>query len=380
MIHLPTIESAGDISGKYVLLRLDLNTPIADGKVSDPYRIDQAIPTIDILRLKKAKVIIIAHTEAQDKGQSNTSLWPMFDYLNGFVKVQFAKDLFSAETIKLVAEMEEGDVLMLENLRSNPGEKANDPDFAKQLAHYADLYVNEAFSVSHRKHASVVGVPALLPSYAGPLFINEVENLSKVFAPSHPFVFILGGAKFDTKLPLIEKYLEKADSVAVVGALATNIFTTQGFEVGTSLVSEGEFGISEMLKNPKFIAPTDVTVKKADGTMEIKKANEVNSDEYIGDVGSETVESLGELVKKASLVVWNGPLGNYEAGFTEETEKLARIIADSSATTIVGGGDTLASIEKLGLTHKFTFVSTAGGAMLDFLVNETLPGIDALTK
>lgn len=380
MIHLPTIEDAGDIAGKYVLLRLDLNTPIQDGKVADPYRIDQAIPTIDTLRFKKAKIIIIAHTEAQDKGQNNTTLWPMFDYLNGFVKLQFAKDLFSAETIKLVADMEDGDVLMLENLRSNGGEKANDPDFAKQLAHYADLYVNDAFSVSHRKHASVVGVPELLPSYAGPLFINEVEHLSKVFSPSHPFVFILGGAKFDTKLPLIEKYLEKADSVAVVGALATNIFKTQGFEVGTSLMSEGEFGISEMLKNPKFIAPTDVTVKKSDDAMEIKKANEVSPDEYIGDAGPETVEALGELIKKASLVVWNGPLGNYEAGFIEETEKLASIIADSGATTIVGGGDTLASIEKLGLTHKFTFVSTAGGAMLDFLVNETLPGIEALTK
>ncbi|MCX6703673.1 MAG: phosphoglycerate kinase [Candidatus Zambryskibacteria bacterium] len=380
MIKLPTIEDAGDIAGKHVLLRLDLNTPVTDGKVADPYRIDQAIPTIDMLRLKKAKTIIIAHTEAQDKGQSNTTLLPMWDYLNGFVKLQFAKDLFSAETIKLVAEMEDGDVLMLENLRSNPGEKANDLDFAKQLAHYADLYVNEAFSVSHRTHASVVGVPRLLPSYAGPLFINEVEHLSKAFEPSHPFLFILGGAKFDTKLPLIEKYLLKADSVAVVGALATNIFKNQGFEVGTSLVAQGEFGIDEMLKNPKFVVPTDVTVKKPDGTMEIKKAGEVNKDDYIGDVGSETVETLGELVKKASFIVWNGPLGNYEAGFTEQTEKLAEIIAESGATTIVGGGDTLASIEKLGLMDEFTFASTAGGAMLDFLVNETLPGIEALKK
>ena len=150
--------------------------------------------------------------------------------------------------------------------------------------------------------------------------------------------------------------------------------------MGTSLVSEGEFGIAEMLTNKKFIVPIDVTVKKPDWTMEIKKADHVEASEYIGDVGTETTEMLGELVKKASLVVWNGPLGNYEAGFTEETEKLAEIIADSGATTIVGGGDTLASIEKLGLTHKFTFVSTAGGAMLDFLVNETLPGIDVLTQ
>lgn len=376
MNTLPTIEDAGDISGKYVLLRLDLNTPVIDGKVSDPYRIDQAIPTIDSLRLKKAKIIIIAHTEAKD----NTTLWPMFDYLNGFVKVQFAKDLFSTETVKLVADMEEGDVLMLENLRQDAGEKANDPVFAKKLAQYADLYVNDAFSVSHRKHASLVGVTEYLPSYAGPLFINEVEHLSKAFTPTHPFVFILGGAKFDTKLPLIQKYLDKADNVVVVGALANNVFKTKGYETGTSLVSEGEFGIDRMLENQKFVAPLDVTVKKPDGSLSIKNIDEVAFDEYIGDVGPKTLEHIEELVKKASLVVWNGPLGNYEAGFFDKTEQLAQIIADSKAVSIVGGGDTLASIEKLGLMEKFTFVSTAGGAMLDFLVNETLPGIEALSK
>ena len=375
-MKLPTIEDAGDISGKYVLLRLDLNTPIADGKVSDPYRIDQVIPTIDMLRLKKSRIIILAHTEAKD----NTSLLPMHDYLNGFVKTEFAKDLFSPVTIKLVADMEDGEVLMFENLRLNEGEKANDPEFAKKLAAYGDLYVNDAFSVSHRKHASLVGVPALLPSYVGPQFMKEVENLSKAFAPTHPFLFILGGAKFDTKLPLIEKYLSKADHVIVVGALANNVYKTRGYEVGTSLVSLGEFGIEAMLRNPKFVVPCDVTIKKPDGSLSLKKVNEVAIDEYIGDVGPETISKIEDLVKSASLIVWNGPLGNYEEGFFDKTEQLAQIIADSKATTIVGGGDTLASIEKLGLMDKFSFVSTAGGAMLDFLVNETLPAIDALTR
>jgi phosphoglycerate kinase len=376
MITLPTIEDAGDIAGKRVLLRLDLNTPIDAGKVADPYRIDQVIPTIDMLRLKKAKIIIIAHTEAED----NTSLLPMFDYLNGFVKLEFAPSLFGAPTIKLIADMEDGDVVMLENLRSDPGEKANDPAFAKQLAQYADLYVNDAFSVSHRKHASLVGVPALLPSYVGPHFMKEVENLSKAFAPTHPFLFILGGAKFDTKLPLIEKYLMKADHVVIAGALANNVYKTRGYETGTSLVSEGNFGIEAMLRNPKFVVPCDVTIKKPDGSLSLKSADKVEIDEYIGDVGPETILRIEELVKNASLIVWNGPLGNYEDGFFDKTEQLAAIIADSKATTIVGGGDTLASIEKLGLMDKFTFVSTAGGAMLDFLVNETLPAIDALTK
>lgn len=376
MKNLPTIENAGDITGKYVLLRLDLNTPIADGKVSDPYRIDQVIPTIDMLRLKKARIIILAHTEAKD----NTSLLPMHDYLNGFVKTEFAKNLFSPATIKLVADMEDGDVLMLENLRLNEGEKANDPEFAKKLAAYGDLYVNDAFSVSHRRHASLVGVPTLLPSYVGPQFMKEVENLSKAFTPTHPFVFILGGAKFDTKLPLIEKYLAKADYVVVVGALANNVFKTRGFETGTSLVSEGEFGIEAMLRNPKFVAPTDVTIKKQNGSLSLKSADAVEIDEYIGDVGPETISKIESLVKNASLIVWNGPLGNYEEGFFDKTEQLAQIIADSKATTIVGGGDTLASIEKLGLMDKFTFVSTAGGAMLDFLVNETLPAIEVIVK
>ena len=377
-MKLPTIEDAGEITGKYVLLRLDLNTPIDMGKVADSYRIDQVIPTIDILRLKKAKIIILAHTEAQNKGQDNTSLLPMWDYLNGFVKTEFAKGLFSPATIKLVADMEEGDVLMLENLRLDPGEKANDPEFSKKLAAYGDLYINDAFSVSHRKHASIVGIPAFLPSFVGPLFINEVENLSKAFAPTHPFLFILGGAKFDTKLPLIEKYLAKADNVVVVGALANNVYKTRGYETGTSLVSEGDFGIEAMLRNPKFVVPCDVTIKKPDGSLSLKNADKVELDEYIGDVGPETVSKIETLVKTASLIVWNGPLGNYEEGFFDKTEQLAQIIADSKATTIVGGGDTLASIEKLGLMDKFTFVSTAGGAMLDFLVNETLPAIDAL--
>jgi phosphoglycerate kinase len=304
----------------------------------------------------------------------------MHDYLNGFVKTEFAKDLFSPVTIKLVADMQDGDVLMLENLRLDPGEKANDPEFAKKLAAYGDLYVNDAFSVSHRKHASLVGVPKLLPSYFGLQFLKEVENLSKAFTPTHPFLFILGGAKFDTKLPLIEKYLAKADHVIVVGALANNVYKTRGYEVGTSLVSLGEFGIEAMLPNPKFVVPCDVTIKKPDGSLSLKSADKVELDEYIGDVGPETISTIEGLVIDASLIVWNGPLGNYEAGFFDKTEQLAQIIADSKATTIVGGGDTLASIEKLGLMDKFTFVSTAGGAMLDFLVNETLPAIGALTK
>jgi 3-phosphoglycerate kinase len=372
---IPSIESV-EVSGKKVLVRVDMNTPIVDGKITDPYRIDQIISTIDDLRLRKAKVLLMAHTESKD----NKSLWPMFEYLKGFMPIVFAKDFFTKETKELVDGMNDGDVLLFENLRINEGEKANDIEFAKQLASYGDIYVNEAFSVSHRSHASIVGVPQFLPHYAGPLFLKEVENISKAFTPSHPFVFILGGAKFDTKLPLITKYLTKADCVFVGGALANNVFKTKGYEVGTSLVSEGDFGIESMIASEKFMYPLDVVVETKDKTHVVKDPSGVSETEYIGDAGPKTIDALASRIKDAKLVVWNGPLGNYEAGYTEYTEKLAHIIADSQAISIVGGGDTLASIEKLGLMDTFTFVSTAGGAMLDFLVNETLPGIEALTS
>ncbi len=378
---IPSIENLGDIEGKMILLRLDLNVPVQDGRITDTYRIDQSIATIDMLRLKGAKIIIIAHSENKD----NNSLLPMWDYLNGYVKVQFCPTFFTAESYKIVGDMENGDVMMFENVRINPGEKENDPEFAKKLSIYGEIYVNEAFSVSHRPHASVVGLPALLPHAAGPLFLKEIENLSKAFSPEHPFLFILGGAKFETKLPLIQKFLKTADDVFVGGALANDILKVKGYEIGTSIVSSADvsdtdFGLSELVKNEKFLYPIDVTVKKADGSKEQKAADKVLPGEYIGDCGSKTVDMLGEKIAKAKCILWNGPVGHYESGFTEQTEKIAQLIAQSSAESMVGGGDTLAAIESLDLTHDFSFVSTGGGAMLDFLANETLVGIDALMK
>jgi len=242
------------------------------------------------------------------------------------------------------------------------------------------VYVNDAFGVAHRKHASVVGVPEYLLHYGGLLLKQEIQNISKAFSPERPFAFILGGAKFDTKLPIIEKYLERADTIFVGGALANNFFKELGYNIGTSLFSHGEFGIKEMLQNTKLFIPVDVTVTKPDGSSRVTVPQEVESDECIVDIGPETLEKLKGIIASAKTVVWNGPLGNFEIGFKEYTEELARVISESSASTIVGGGDTLASIQKLGIEHKFTFVSTGGGAMLDFLVNETLVGIEALQK
>jgi phosphoglycerate kinase len=340
-----------ELEGKRVLLRLDLNVPIVDGKVRDAYRLERIIETIDFLRHKKAITIIIAHCE----GKESTSLVPMWHYLNGYFPVEFSPTYFTPEAIGKLLELKEKGVMLFENLRNNPGEKENDPEFAKKLAQMADIYVNDAFSVSHRKHASIVGVPEYLPHYGGLLLKQEIEHLSKVFHPEHPFVFILGGAKFDTKLPLITKYLATADKVFVGGALANDVFRAEGFEVGKSLVSDGDFGIKEMLTNPKFKTFSDVTVIEGEN-VSFKKPSEVTVDEYIVDAGPETVSDLRNILSSAKTIVWN------------------------DANSIVGGGDTLASIASLDLNHKFSFISTGGGAMLDYLVNETLPGIEALEK
>lgn len=369
-----------DLKGKYVLLRLDLNVPVVDGQVANAYRIERAIPTIDYLREHEAKIIIIAHTESE----GNMSLLPVAQYLNGFYKVDFCQTYFNAIAIDMVAKIEDKGILLFENLRMNPEEKENDKDFAKKLSQMAEIYVDDAFGAMHRKHASIVGVPEFLPHYGGLLVKQEIENISKAFNPQKPFLFILGGAKFDTKLPLIHKYLDKADFVFVAGALANDLFRQKGFEVGISLLTEGDFDLENIINNPKLITPVDVMVLKPDGSTEFKSPDSVSPDEYISDVGPKTIEKLKELVSESKTVVWNGPLGKYKKGFKDKTEELAMIIAtatkENGVDSIVGGGDTLASIDVAEFEHGFSFVSTGGGAMLDYLVNETLPGIEALDK
>lgn len=378
MIHYIDELTDKELKGKYVLLRLDLNVPVQNGQIVNAYRLERAIKTIDFLREKEAKIVVIAHTEGED----SMTLTPMAHYLNGFFKVDFCPTYFNAIAVDKLLNLEDKGVLLFENLRINPEEKSNDVEFSKKLAKMAEIYVDDAFGAMHRKHASIVGVPEFLPHYAGLLVKDEIENISKVFNPERPFIFILAGAKFDTKLPLIKKYLDKADYVFVGGALANNIFKEKGFEVGTSLVTNGDFGIKEMLTNPKFLYPIDVSVQKPDGTIEIKKPDQVISSEYIADVGPETIEKLKTIIGESETVVWNGPLGNYEKGFKDKTEELARMVMQATkegkVESIIGGGDTLASIDVAEFEHGFTFVSTGGGAMLDYLVNETLPGIEAL--
>jgi len=366
-----TVRDIPHLDGVKVLLRIDLNVPIQQGKVVDGFRIQQSLSTVRFLLDAGAKVLIVGHIESKEK----VSLKVVAEYMQQYVPVKFVENY--RNILPEFETLPAGECLMLENLRVWEGEKENDPKFAKELASLADVYVNEAFSVSHREHASIVGVPHYIPGYAGLLFEEEVKNLSQAFVPEHPFLFILGGARLETKMPLVEKFLNRADFVFVGGALANNFFKEQGFEIGTSLFSQENFNLSELLKNKRLYLPEDVVAKTASGKAE-KKPNEVKVGENILDAGEKAVSALAELARKSKLVVWNGPLGDYENGFEKGTEDLTRVLAECGAKTIVGGGDTLAVIHKLSLENKFSFISTAGGAMLDFLINETLPGIDAL--
>jgi len=381
-----TLRDIGIIAGKRVLLRLDLNVPIQNDTVTDGFRIQQSLETVNFLQKAGARIIVVAHLENKE----HKSLDVVAEYAKQFFPVSFVTDPWSMEGEMMLSNLANGQVAIVENIRNWSGEKNNDVDFAKKLAGLADIYVNEAFSVSHRAHASIVGVPKFLPSFAGFTFECEVNNLSKAFNPPHPYLFILGGAKFETKAPLIKKFLGIADDVFVGGALANDLFKAKGYNIGVSACSDKDFGFTEMLANPKLILPADVVVESADGGVAgkkiLRKANEVQAGEKIWDDGMQTIANLVPIIKQAKFILWNGPLGMFETGYTEGTFALARAIADASTSgagasglqSIVGGGDTLASIEQLKLSDKFTFISTAGGAMLDFLANETLPGIQAL--
>lgn len=358
-MSLIPITEVPDLKGKRVLVRVDWNVPLADGTVRDDFRIKKSLKTLEFLKNAGAKVIVISHLEPEE-----ASLKPIAEYTNDF--------------FPLAWNNLESDATILENLRNDPREKANDEAFAKELASKADIYVNEAFSASHRKHASIVGVPKFLPSFAGIQFMEEYERLSNAFNPPHPFVFILGGAKFDTKLPLLEKFIELADTVFVGGALAHNFFREEGMEIGHSVVSEGNFDLLKKLATGKIMLPKDVTVTGTDRSIEL--ASGVSAEEKIMDAGPETVLALREKVIAAKFVLWNGPVGLYEEGYREGTQDVARLLAEADAETIVGGADTLAAIKELKLEDQFSFISTAGGAMLDFLANETLPGIEVLNQ
>ncbi|KKQ08634.1 MAG: Phosphoglycerate kinase [Candidatus Nomurabacteria bacterium GW2011_GWB1_36_6] len=364
---MKSIKDIENLKGKRVIVRVDFNVPQdPSGKIVDDFRIKSALPTIQYLHKKGAIVILVAHI-----GDDGTkSLKPVAIRLKKYLPdVKFIESsIFSDETKKITGTLKNGDVALFENLRKEPGEKTNSPSFARGLSRFGDIYVNDAFSVSHRKY---------LPSYAGLQLIDEINNLSKAFSPKKPFLFILGGAKFETKIPLIKKFLRDADHVFIGGAIANDFFKGKGYEVGTSLVSEGMVQVKSFFKNKNLVIPTDVIATRGSTSRDIRP-NEVTHDECIVDIGKDSVNVLKDLIDKAQFVLWNGPLGKYESGFGSATENVLKILSKSKAVSIVGGGDTVALITKLKLGDKLGFVSTGGGATLDFLAKGTLPGIKAL--
>ncbi len=368
---MKTLKDLGDVSGKIALVRVDFNVPVEDGVVTDDFRIKASLPTIQQLQKLGAKICLIAHCEANKEG-GECSLKPAAEVLQKFIKSVFAKNLEEAKAL-----IETNDVVLLENLRTDPGEKANDENFAKRLASLGDFYVNDAFSVCHREHASIVGIPKFLPSYAGIQLEKEITELSKAFNPAHPFVFILGGAKFETKLPLIQKFTEKADIVCVGGALANDVLKAQCKNVGLSRVSKEVIDLSGVISSSKLLVVSDVVVSNPSG-VSTKKTDDILDNDVVMDVGQETIKLWEEKIRDAAFVLWNGPMGNFEMGYDKGTLSLAQAIASSQAESIVGGGDTLAAIKKLNLESDFSFISTGGGATLDFLADETLVGIEAL--
>jgi phosphoglycerate kinase len=372
---MKSIKDLKDLSGKKVILRVDFNVPIKNGVILDDFRIKKTIPTILFLQKKGAKVVIIAHLGEEGK----ESLLPVSVKLKKQIKdFNFiSTSIFSDETEKKISEMKKGEVVLLENLRREIGEKKNSPSFARALSRYGEIYVNDAFSVSHREHASIIGITKYLPGYAGLQFVEEVESLSKVFNPTHPFLFILGGAKFDTKIPLIKKYLRGADNIFIGGAIANDFFKVKGYETGVSLVDNGNFQIPLLLKAKNLILPIDIEVTK-NSKSRFAKSSEVLPDENIVDIGPRTIEVLKDLINKAGFILWNGPLGKYETGFGGATEEVLKMISKSKAKSIIGGGDIVAVISKLKIEDKLGFVSTGGAATLDFLAKGTLPGIRVL--
>ena len=388
-----------NVEGKKVLVRVDFNVPLSkDGNhtISDDTRIKAALPTIDYLLENNAKVILMSHL-GRPKGEANPefSLKPVAEWLENYYGEKFhflPSDVVVDEKVKEeVEKLENGNLALLENTRYVKGETKNDPEFAKELSSLADLFVNDAFGTSHRAHASNVGVASNLESAVGFLIQKEIEIMGKALEnPEKPFVSILGGAKVSDKIGVIENLISKVDYILIGGGMAYTFLKAQGKEIGKSLLEEDKMDLSlELIKkaeanNVKILLPKDVVIAdeiKEDAETEIVDIDNIPTDKEALDIGPKTAKEYADIIKKAKTVVWNGPMGVFEVKvFANGTNEVAKALADSSATTIVGGGDSALAIEEAGYKDKITHVSTGGGASLEFLEGKTLPGIDCIDE
>jgi len=388
MFNKKTIRDI-DVKGKKVLVRVDFNVPIKDGKVSDDTRITSALPTIQYLLGQNAAVILCSHLGRPKGGPDpKYSMKPTADHLAGLLgkQVQFAGDCIGPDAEIAAKNLTQGEVLVLENTRFHPEEEKNDPEMARKLAGLAEIYVNDAFGSAHRAHASTEGVARFLPGVAGFLMEKEIQYLGQAIAdPRRPFVAILGGAKISDKIGVIKNLLLKADHILIGGGMANTFFKAQGYPVGDSLVENEALGTArELLQSggTKLRLPVDIVIAdKFDNEAASKTipTGAIEDGWRILDIGPATVAAYAKLIGDAGTVVWNGPMGVFEMpNFAKGTFGVAKAVADSKSTSIVGGGDSVAAINQSGLQAKITHISTGGGASLEMLEGLVLPGVDAL--
>lgn len=382
-----------DVAGKKVLVRVDFNVPLNDkGEITDDTRITASLPTIQYLLEQKAAVILMAHL-GRPKGQvkPELSLAPVAKHLGKLLgkKILFAPDCVGEAAQAAASKLKPGHILLLENLRFHKEEEKNDMEFAEKLASLADLYVNDGFGVSHRAHASVEGVTHFLPAAAGFLLEKEIQYVGQaVTNPLHPFVAIIGGAKVSDKIGVISNLLDKVDTLLIGGGMANTFLAAQGYKMGKSLVEEDKLDLAkELLAKAKknkvnMLLPTDLVMAAAfapDAEHVTEKVENLNQAYMALDIGAETSKAYAEALADAKMIVWNGPMGVFEMdAFCKGTEAVAKAVAKSRATSIVGGGDSVAAIEKLGLAKRITHISTGGGASLEYLEGKVLPGVAAL--
>lgn len=382
------------VSGKKVLVRVDYNVPMdKEGNITDDTRIRATIPTLEFLLSKNAAVIIASHLgRPKGKVAPEFSLKPAAQRLTQLLsgrEVLFANDSVGPEAKKMAAALQSGQILMLENLRFNPEEEKNDPEFAKHLAGLAEILVNDAFGVSHRAHASVHGITKYIPAVSGFLMDKELMYLGQAVSnPARPFVAIIGGAKVSDKIGVIENLLHKVDTLIIGGGMANTFLAAQGYQTGKSLVEEDKLPLAKELmaaakeKGVALLLPEDVVVADkfaADAEYKAVPVAQIPAEWMALDIGPATIKNYAAALQGAKTVVWNGPMGVFEFdAFAVGTEAVAQAVAASGAKSIVGGGDSVAALEKLKLAAKISHISTGGGASLEFLEGKELPGVAAL--
>jgi phosphoglycerate kinase len=378
-----------DIKGKRVLMRVDFNVPMQDGKVTDDKRIRASLPTIQYVLAQGASLILMSHLGRPKGGPDPVfSLKPASEVLAGLLgkPVQMAPDCVGPDVEKMAKALKPGDVLMLENTRFHAGEEKNDLELAKQMATLGDVYVNDAFGSAHRAHSSTEGVARFLPAVSGFLMEQELEYLGRATSnPEHPYVAILGGAKISDKIAVVENLLAICDKLIIGGGMANTFLAAKGFNMQDSLVEAGSIDTAKSIlkkSGNKLLLPVDAVIAdkfEAEANNKIVDVDKVPAGWRIMDIGPKSIEAFKAALKGAKLIVWNGPMGVFEMPkFAEGTFAIARLLAESGATTVIGGGDSASAVKKAGVAKQMTHVSTGGGASLEFLEGKELPGVAAL--